>query len=209
MSAKPSVYAVYGMVSAPSQDLSALHAALQAQPAVPTSPDPEFVHGGLFIVGDSEHIIVGAAYEELEPNEYRPVSGLAVSALWSSALLGLTKRSALLPYYGNSSTQPVTAPMPTLTTRDRHGLIGYAASLEECRYRMILPREAARAMEFPEDYVFLGDRDQTIEMIGNAVTPNAGRDLVGMVVEALTGQDIALPAHSGPSPAVPVCGEAA
>ncbi|MGW5657210.1 DNA cytosine methyltransferase [Streptomyces humi] len=99
----------------------------------------------------------------------------------------------LLPYYGNSSTQPVTAPMPTLTTHDRHGLVGYAASLEECRYRMILPREAARAMEFPEEFVFLGDRNETISMIGNAVTPNAARDLVGMVVESLTGEAVSLP----------------
>ncbi|MEU9551972.1 DNA cytosine methyltransferase [Streptomyces werraensis] len=106
----------------------------------------------------------------------------------------------LLPYYGNSSAQPVTSPMPTLTTRDRHGLIGYAVSLEECRYRMLIPREAARAMEFPEDFVFLGDRDQTIEMIGNAVTTNAARDLVGMVVEALTGEDVSLPANSSSLP---------
>ncbi|MFE3268899.1 DNA cytosine methyltransferase [Streptomyces sp. NPDC059215] len=103
----------------------------------------------------------------------------------------------LLPYYGNSRTQPVTVPMPTLTTRDRHGLIGYAAALEECRYRMIIPREAARAMEFPDTFEFIGDREQTIEMIGNAVTTNAARDLVGMVVEALTGEDVALPAPGG------------
>lgn len=98
----------------------------------------------------------------------------------------------LLPYYGNSTSQPVTAPMPTLTTRDRHGLIGYAASLEECRYRMIRAHEAARAMEFPDDYLFLGDRDQTIEMIGNAVTPNVARDLVAMASEAITGEELPL-----------------
>lgn len=58
---------------------------------------------------------------------------------------------------------------------------------------MIRSSEAARAMEFPDSYVFLGDRDQTIEMIGNAVTPNVGRDLVGMVVEALTGEEVTCP----------------
>jgi DNA (cytosine-5)-methyltransferase 1 len=99
----------------------------------------------------------------------------------------------LLPYYGNSRTQPATVPMPTLTTRDRHGLVGYAASLEECRYRMIRVREAARAMEFPESFEFLGDRDQTIEMIGNAVSTNVARDLVAMGVEALTGESVDMP----------------
>ncbi|MFC5220070.1 DNA cytosine methyltransferase [Streptomyces coerulescens] len=72
---------------------------------------------------------------------------------------------------------------------------------------MITPPEAARAMEFPEGFEFIGDRDQTIEMIGNAVTSNAGRDLVGMVVEALTGEDVSLPAWSGAAP--PEVGEAA
>ncbi|MCX4581094.1 DNA cytosine methyltransferase [Streptomyces sp. NBC_01571] len=133
----------------------------------------------------------------------RPMSTLTAGGLNHGVVFADPAAHALLPYYGNSSTQPVTAPMPTLTTRDRHGLIGYAASLEECRYRMIRPREAARAMEFPEEFVFLGDRDQTIEMIGNAVTINAGRDLVGMVVEALTGQDIELPVRSEPALAAP------
>jgi hypothetical protein len=30
-------------------------------------------------------------------------------------------------------------------------------------------------------------------MIGHAVTPNVGRDLVGMVVEALTGEEVTCP----------------
>ncbi|MET8030587.1 hypothetical protein [Streptomyces avermitilis] len=75
VSVKPSVYAVYGMVIAPSQDLGALRTALEAQPA---SLDPGFVHVDLFSVGDSEHTIPGAAYEELKPNEYRPVSDCPV-----------------------------------------------------------------------------------------------------------------------------------
>ncbi|MEU9370423.1 hypothetical protein AB0D71_38305 [Streptomyces avermitilis] len=95
MSVKPSVYAVYGVVIAPSQDLGALHAAMEAQPAEPASWDPGFVRVHLFHVGDSEHIILGAAYEELEPNEYRPVSDLAVSPPWSDALLSLTERHGL------------------------------------------------------------------------------------------------------------------
>ncbi|MFE4579700.1 DNA cytosine methyltransferase [Streptomyces chartreusis] len=137
----------------------------------------------------------------------QPMSTLTAGGINHGVVYADPAVHELLPYYGNSSAQPIDVPMPTLTTRDRHGLIGYAASLEECRYRMILPSEAARAMEFPDDYVFLGDRDQTIEMIGNAVTPNAGRDLVGMVVESLTGEDLSLPAWD--TGAQPEVGEAA
>ncbi|MGW3653691.1 DNA cytosine methyltransferase [Streptomyces sp. NPDC000878] len=125
----------------------------------------------------------------------QPMSTLTAGGLNHGVVYADPTRHELLPYYGNSTAQPVTAPMPTLTTRDRHGLIGYAASVFECRYRMIRPREAANAMEFPDNFVFLGDRDETIEMIGNAVTSNIGRDLVGMGVEALTGEEREL---SGP-----------
>lgn len=79
------------MAIAPPQDSAVLNAALEAQTAEPGSPDPEFVRVQLFTVGDSEHIILGAAYEELEPNEYRPVCALAVSPAWSDVLLGLTE----------------------------------------------------------------------------------------------------------------------
>ncbi|MFC0843447.1 DNA cytosine methyltransferase [Streptomyces noboritoensis] len=118
-----------------------------------------------------------------------PMSTLTAGGINHGVVYADPASHELLPYYGNSTAQPVTQPMPTLTTHDRHGLIGYATSLEECRYRMIRAREAARAMEFPDTFVFLGRREQQVEMIGNAVTSNAGRDLVGMAVEALTGQD--------------------
>ncbi|MFD0347300.1 DNA cytosine methyltransferase [Kitasatospora aburaviensis] len=74
---------------------------------------------------------------------------------------------------------------------------GRVAAVEECRFRMIEPHEYARAMEFPDDYVFIGEtagkpptKRQWVEMVGNAVTPNVARDLVAMAVEALTGEAI-------------------
>jgi hypothetical protein len=53
----------------------------------------------LFTVGDVEHIVLGAGYEQLGPNTYRAVPSLPVSAQWDGALLeyvrnlGLTVRS--------------------------------------------------------------------------------------------------------------------
>lgn len=91
MSVQTSVYAVYGVVIAPSQDLSALRAALEARPGEPASLDPEAMDVQLFTIGDSEHIILGTAYETLEPNSYLPVPSLAVSPEWSDVLLDLTE----------------------------------------------------------------------------------------------------------------------
>ncbi|MFC7994436.1 hypothetical protein ACFUV2_34745 [Streptomyces pilosus] len=60
-------------------------------------------------------------------------------------------------------------------------------------------------MKVPDSYVSPGDRDQIIEMIGNAVTVNMGRDLVGMV-EALTGKEVARPDVAMAAWATPVPG---
>lgn len=52
-------------------------------------------------------------------------------------------------------------------------------------FRMLEPREIAAAMDFPSDYVILGTRREQVRQAGNAVTPPAARDLVGVVAESL------------------------
>ena len=47
------------------------------------------------------------------------------------------------------------------------------------------PSEVKRAMDFPDDYILLGNRREQVKMSGNAVTPCAARDLVTVVAEAL------------------------
>lgn len=91
-----SAYAVYGVVVAPPRDWEALHSTLDAQPPSSGNGGPDDVRVHLFTVGDDEHVILGAAYEKLEPNEYRAVPSLASSTQWDGALrehaknLGLT-----------------------------------------------------------------------------------------------------------------------
>ena len=48
------------------------------------------------------------------------------------------------------------------------------------------PSEVKRAMDFPDDYILLGNRREQVKMSGNAVTPCAARDLVTVVSEALS-----------------------
>ncbi|MGW6912520.1 DNA cytosine methyltransferase [Kitasatospora sp. NPDC054939] len=111
----------------------------------------------------------------------------------------VTAPDLLVPYYSNGKAQLAAEPMATVTTVERHSLLvgGRVAAVEDCRFRMIEPHEYARAMEFPDDYVFIGEtagkpptKRQWVEMVGNAVTPNVARDLVAMAVEALTGEAI-------------------
>ncbi|MEV0357376.1 DNA cytosine methyltransferase [Nocardia sp. NPDC050697] len=125
-----------------------------------------------------------------------------------------SETALLVPYYGNGTARPATAPHGTATTRDRyalvvplrnhntpkpvtapldtiaaagthHGLTIPALAVEDCEFRMLEPREIARAMAFTPEYVILGNRREQVRQAGNAVTPPAARDLVSAVAEAL------------------------
>lgn len=56
---------------------------------------------------------------------------------------------------------------------------------EDCRLRMLSPKEIKGAMAFPAEYRILGTRREQVRMSGNAVTPPTSRDLIGAVVATL------------------------
>ena len=99
------------------------------------------------------------------------------------------ERHALLsPTGGTWRTTATSAdePVPTRTTRENDGVaFGPTLSLDDVLFRMLEPREIARAMDFPTDYTILGNRREQVRQAGNAVTPPAARDLVGIVAESL------------------------
>jgi DNA (cytosine-5)-methyltransferase 1 len=79
-------------------------------------------------------------------------------------------------------------PIPTRTTRETDGVaIGPTLDINDVLFRMLEPREIACAMDFPTDYRILGNRREQVRQSGNAVTPPAARDLVGVVAESLGG----------------------
>jgi DNA (cytosine-5)-methyltransferase 1 len=79
-----------------------------------------------------------------------------------------------------------TEPIPTRTTRETDGVaMGPSLDIADVRFRMLEPSEIVAAMDFPSEYVVLGNRREQVRMAGNAVTPPAARDLVGVVAESL------------------------
>ncbi|GAB6855929.1 DNA cytosine methyltransferase [Microbacterium xylanilyticum] len=95
---------------------------------------------------------------------------------------------------------PVTEPMRTLTAAGNQSLLtpGETAELEfgftddevwdmvyNAEFRMLEPGEIKRGMSFPNEYVLLGNKREQVKMAGNAVTPNAARDLIAACVESL------------------------
>lgn len=75
----------------------------------------------------------------------------------------------------------------TVTTKDRSALItrGSLPKLEDCYYRMLLPKEVKLGMGFDKDYIILGNSKEQVKQSGNAVTPPVMQDLVQRCVESL------------------------
>ena len=88
---------------------------------------------------------------------------------------------------GQMST-PTHEPIRTITTTGHQSLLDSdrpTIDIDDVRFRMLEPREIVAAMDFPDQYVVLGNRREQVRMAGNAVTPPAARDLVGVVAESL------------------------
>ena len=90
---------------------------------------------------------------------------------------GILVEPFLTSYYGTSTVSSIEAPVPTVTTKDRFGLVqpvidGRALDI---RFRMLEPRELAAAMGFPVNYAFSGNRTDIVRQIGNAVAVQTAR----------------------------------
>lgn len=89
---------------------------------------------------------------------------------------------------GAEMSTPVSEAIRTITTSGHQSLIEATrptVDINDVLFRMLEPGEIKRAMDFPADYTILGNRREQVRMSGNAVTPPAARDLVGVVAESL------------------------
>jgi DNA (cytosine-5)-methyltransferase 1 len=92
---------------------------------------------------------------------------------------------------GAEMTTPASEYMRTLTTAGHQSILtpgdieAAEAQVDGCLFRMLEPKEVARGMAFPADYIWGGTRREQVKLAGNAVTPPAARDLMSVVVEAL------------------------
>lgn len=91
---------------------------------------------------------------------------------------------------GAEMVTPVGEPARTITTAGHQSLLAAerpTIHIDDVQFRMLEPVEIAAAMDFPTTYRILGNRREQVRLSGNAVTPCAARDLVGIVAEALLG----------------------
>ena len=98
---------------------------------------------------------------------------------WSMVEPFLTK------YYGTAKAQSVKEPLPTVTAKDRFGLVETVQGKMrvDIRFRMLRPHELAKAMSFDADYKFTGNREQQVKQIGNAVACKVAQALCEAVLQ--------------------------
>lgn len=81
----------------------------------------------------------------------------------------------VIPYRRNGHPYPAHAePVTTMASKPAHCLVTNpdAPSIEDCRFRMLSPREAANAQRFPRDYTIRGNKGDQQLQAGNAVAVN-------------------------------------
>lgn len=95
----------------------------------------------------------------------------------------------IVEYYGKGQPRPLSAPLPTVTTRDRFALIEPKQDNNgiDIRFRMLTPEELAAAQSFPENYIFTGTREEKVTQIGNAVCPRMAEALTLDYMRELVG----------------------
>lgn len=95
----------------------------------------------------------------------------------------------LVKYYGSGGTQGVDDPLDTVTTKPRFGLVRPELEINgeryqvDIRFRMLSPRELARAQGFLDTYEFTGTKSDVVRQIGNAVPRNLAKALVREVLK--------------------------
>jgi DNA (cytosine-5)-methyltransferase 1 len=95
----------------------------------------------------------------------------------------------VVPYYRTGKAKPVEAPFDTITVRDRFALVTGTElpAVEDCRYRMVQPRESLRAQRFPDTYIVHGNQGEQTMQAGNAVSANVAQWLGHQLATVLGG----------------------
>ncbi|MGB1270475.1 MAG: DNA cytosine methyltransferase [Endozoicomonas sp.] len=89
----------------------------------------------------------------------------------------------LIKYYGSSKTASLDSPLPTVTTKDRFGLVQTFGL--DVHLRMLKPHELSAGMSFPKSYKFVGNQEEKVKQIGNAVPVKTARALCGQLLDLM------------------------
>jgi DNA (cytosine-5)-methyltransferase 1 len=139
-----------------------------------------------------EPFLVPVHHGESDQRSYpvgEPIPAITTFDAWSIVETFLCKYNRTAKH-----GQSIDEPLDSVTAKDRFGLVVATASGHyqiDIRFRMLQPRELAAAMGF-EEYQFVGNREQQVKQIGNAVSVRTARALcLAILPRFLKGSDLA------------------
>lgn len=101
-------------------------------------------------------------------------------------LTGLNEQALVSPFlvsfYGNGEALSIDEPFATVTCKDRFGVVQQYGL--DILFRMLQPRELAKAHSFPDTYHFSGTKSDIVRQIGNSVPVKTARALCEAALSA-------------------------
>lgn len=103
------------------------------------------------------------------------------------ALLSHEALQSFITYNRSQHPSHITKPVNTIATVEQLSVVKMdkVPKLEDCQYRMLLPKEVKLGMAFDKDYIVLGNSKDQVKQCGNAVTPPAMKFLIERCIETL------------------------
>lgn len=92
--------------------------------------------------------------------------------------------SLVIPYR-KGKAKTTDEPLHTVATRESAALLSADIDIDDCRFRMLKPREHGRAQRFPDSYIVHGNQSEQTMGFGNAVSSNVAQWLGGIIYRLL------------------------
>lgn len=108
-----------------------------------------------------------------------------ITAPLATLAAGGHHHALIVPYYTSGTATDTAAPIPTVTSRDRFAMVSAPTHVDDCRFRMVKPRESLRAQRFDDDYVVTGGVGEQTMQAGNAVAVNVAQWIGAQTIAAL------------------------
>lgn len=100
-------------------------------------------------------------------------------------LVARPNMSLVIPYR-KGRTKTTNEPLLTQATVEAAGLATPAIDINDCHFRMVKPRESARAQRIPDSYRLTGNGGEQQMQAGNAVSSNVSQWLGAITVQVLS-----------------------
>lgn len=136
------------------------------------------------MTGRNHALIQPAPFVAMLRNHTRPTgAGEPLATLAASG----NHHALVIPYRRGARPTTTGEPLHTLHTRESAGVLRAAIDVEDCRFRMLKPREHLRAQRFPDSYVVTGNKGEQTMQAGNAVSANVAQWLGTRLAAVLDG----------------------